>query len=133
MLVLVGTPNDGQAVLLVLDVAPEQVIERAQRIELELSEERTFARSTAILETQADRRENLHEHRLLVPVRPDELDQRRAAGALVEDVGAEARLKVVVALALVTLAALERPALLVAVAVAIAPVVVVVAPVSVLL
>ena len=38
VVVLVVAPDDAQAVLLVLDVAPQQVVERAQRIDLEVGE-----------------------------------------------------------------------------------------------
>ena len=68
VVVLIGAAGDREPVLLVLDVAPEQIVQRAQRIDIELGQ-RIARRAAAILEAHGDGVERLDEHPLLVPVR----------------------------------------------------------------
>ena len=76
MVVFVGPPRHGQPVLLVLDISPKQVVQRPQRIDLEVRQRIASAAALAlVLEAQADRVHGLHQHPLLVPVRPDQLQQ----------------------------------------------------------
>jgi hypothetical protein len=82
MVVLVGASLNGQAVLLVLDVAPQQTAERPQRVDLEVRQRIAIARCAHVLEASADGAEGLRQHSFFVPIRPDQLDEARAVDAL---------------------------------------------------
>src|SRR5262249_45157323 len=75
MVVLVRTAHDAQPPLFVLQVAPNQVIERVQRIELERSERVETAALPDVLIPDAERVDRLNQHSLLMPVRPDQLEK----------------------------------------------------------
>ena len=95
MVVLVVAAGDAQPVLLVLDVAPEQVVERPQRIDLEVAQRIVVLRPADVLETPRDRVQRLHQHSLLVPVRPDQLEQAGIGELVPEDAEAVRRQAVV--------------------------------------
>jgi hypothetical protein len=78
VIVFVRPPREGEAVLPVLDVVPEEIAEGAKRLDLEGGERIAIDAATAILEPHADRVHRLDKASLLVPVRPDQLDQRHS-------------------------------------------------------
>src|SRR6267142_216542 len=71
MIVFIGSARNRQAVVFVLNVTPEQVVQGAQWMNFEISQRIAFERSTSVLEAHADSVHGLHKHSLLVPVRPD--------------------------------------------------------------
>lgn len=75
MIVLVGAPRQGEAPVSVLHVAPEQVVQGPQRVEFDVGERIASGQGGLVLESEADGPHRLREHRLLVPVGPDELEQ----------------------------------------------------------
>ncbi|MCY1230446.1 hypothetical protein D9M72_428580 [compost metagenome] len=77
MVIFVVAPHDAQAMLLVLDIAPQQVIERPQRIDLHIGEGIILQRPADVLEAARNRIHGLDQHSLFLPVRPDELEQAR--------------------------------------------------------
>src|SRR5262245_5480595 len=77
MLVLVRTAACSQAMWLVLDVLPEEIVERSEHVDLELGEG-VVACSASVLEAQADCLHGLDETPLLEPVRPDQLHELRS-------------------------------------------------------
>src|SRR5688572_23316580 len=75
MIVLVSTTSNGQTMLLVLGISPEQVVESPQGIDFQVGEWIAPFSSALVLKAQADRIHRLHELRLLHPIRPDELEK----------------------------------------------------------
>ena len=88
MVVLVGAALHREQVLLVLDVAPQQVAERPQRIDLEMRQRIAAARRADVLEAPGIALDALHQHALLVPVRPDQLEQARHLDPRAQHAGA---------------------------------------------
>src|SRR5262249_56735976 len=88
MIVFVNATTDCQPMLLVLEISPEQVVQRPQRIDLELSQ-RVESRAADILEPLADRIHGLNEHSLFVPVRPDQLEEARVGQLPAKDARAD--------------------------------------------
>src|SRR3712207_1730627 len=71
--------------LLVLDIAPQQVVEWPQRIKFHHSQRVAATATPNILKTATDRIHRLYEHALLHPVRPDKLYQTWAEELLSQD------------------------------------------------
>jgi hypothetical protein len=65
-------------VLLVLHPAPEQIVEAAQRVDLQHRERVAIPHSPPVLEPPAERVHRLHQHAFLEPVVPDQLEKTRA-------------------------------------------------------
>src|ERR1041384_5162302 len=74
MVVFICSARDSQAVVFVLDVTPEQVVQRAQWIDLEIRKGITLRWSAPVLKAHADRVHGLDEHAFFVPVGPNELE-----------------------------------------------------------
>lgn len=89
MIVLGTATIHRQPVLFVLDITPEQIVQRPQRIDRYMRERIAIAEATYVLETPADGIYRLNQHSFLVPVRPDQLDQADAIGTRCQHVGAE--------------------------------------------
>src|SRR5262252_2788652 len=79
MVVFISSAWDAQPVWLVLDEAPDNIVQRAQRIDLEIRERIAVRRAAPVLEPQTDGVHRLHEHPLFVPVRPDQFEQARGS------------------------------------------------------
>src|SRR5690349_11011511 len=77
MVILIGPPDDAQAVLLVLYVTPQQVVERAERVDFEHRERIMITAIADVLETAAQRVHGLHQHAFLMPVGPYQFKQTR--------------------------------------------------------
>src|SRR5262245_18420188 len=77
MVVFIGSAGNAQPVRLVLDEAPDNIVQRAQRIDFEIRERIAVRWAAPVLEPQADGVHRLHEHPLFVPVRPDQLEEAR--------------------------------------------------------
>ena len=92
VVVLVVAADDAQAMLFILDVSPQQVVERAQRIDLQVRERVLRGAAADVLEAPGDRVRGLHQHPFFVPVRPDQLEQARVGELLLQDAVALARL-----------------------------------------
>jgi hypothetical protein len=77
MRVLVGAPFDGEQVDLILNLAPEEVPDAAQRIDFEVRQRVAITHRAHVLEAPVDGIHALHEHALFVPVAPDQFDEAR--------------------------------------------------------
>src|SRR5215510_10279258 len=77
MVVFISPAGDAQPVRLVLDEAPDNIVQRAQRIDFEIRERIAVRRAAPVLEPQTDSVHRLHEHPLFVPVRPDQFEETR--------------------------------------------------------
>ena len=62
--------------LLVLKIAPQQVVQRAQRVNFQ-HPQRIATASANVLKPQGNRVHGLHQRRFLLPVRPDQFKQAR--------------------------------------------------------
>src|SRR4051812_38547729 len=89
MIILRCAPLHRQAVLLVLDVAPHDIVEGPQRVDGDMRERIAVAYPAHVLEALADGIHRLNQHALFVPIRPDELNQTGAVSARSEDACAE--------------------------------------------
>jgi hypothetical protein len=85
VIVLVGPTRHRQAVILILDEAPEQVVQRPQRIDLQV---RQRIAGTAAPVLEAPGVQGLHQHPFLFPVRPDQLEEAGAREAMLQDLAA---------------------------------------------
>src|SRR5215471_1350302 len=75
MVIFVRPSRDRQPMLLVLDKAPEEVIQRAQGVDLQHGQRIAVRGTAAVLEPPGDRVYALDQHALLVPVVPEQLDK----------------------------------------------------------
>ena len=73
-----------QAIVFVLDEAPDQIIQGPQGIEFEFPK-RIVRRTAPILETPGDRVHRLNEHPLFQPIGPNQLDEARRGQAKLQN------------------------------------------------
>src|SRR5258708_3153080 len=72
MVVFIGSTRNCQAVVFVLNVTPQQVVQRTQWINFQVGQRIAIVWTTSVLEAHADSVHGLYEHSFLVPVRPDQ-------------------------------------------------------------
>ena len=75
VIVFVRPPGDRQALVFILNVTPQDVVEGPQRVQLEMSERVALSVGALVLEAPRDGVDRLGEHALFVPIGPDQLDQ----------------------------------------------------------
>src|SRR4029078_7307942 len=74
MVVFIRSTRNCQAIVFVLDVTPEQVVQWPQRINFQVCQWIVVQWSTSVLEAHADSIHGLHQHSLFMPVRPDQFE-----------------------------------------------------------
>src|SRR5262245_64275206 len=77
MIILIGAPRDGQAVVLILNKPPDQGVERAQRVELQVRQRIMIRRPALVLEAEGDGVHGLYQHSLFLPERPAQFEHGR--------------------------------------------------------
>src|SRR5258705_6558491 len=94
VVVFVRSTRNCQAVVFVLNVTPEQVVQRSQWINFEVGKRIAFVWTTSVLKAHADSVHGLHQHSFFVPVRPDQFKHTGTTEPMRKSSIAERRLSI---------------------------------------